>query len=195
MALINRIRLTIPFWILSSFYFLIPFFRDPIDAPQIFINMDKQIPFVWWMIVPYYFYYIGLLMPLTIKNKKFLSKFIQTCLILLLISYTIFIIWPISCAPVMMSVTNNPLNFLYGVVEFEWLKQNAFPSVHVTISMFTALVMGNYKSEYRFFYLFCGFLVFLSTFLAKQHFIFDSLSGLFLSGAGYSYWKNLAKVH
>ena len=189
MPLIDRIRIVLPFWILSAFYFLIPFIRDPIDAPHIFINIDKQIPFVWWMIVPYYFYYIGLLLPVIINNKMLLSKFVQTCLILLSISYSIFIIWPISCGPVMMSVKNNPLNFLYGAVEIEWLKQNGFPSVHVTISMFTALVMAQYKPQYKLFFLVCGFLVFLSTFLAKQHFVIDSLSGLFLSGLGYLFWK------
>ena len=189
MALTDRIRLVLPFWILSAFYFLIPFIKDPIDAPQIFIYMDNKIPFVWWMIVPYYLYYIGLLMPLIINNKIILSKFIQTCLILLSISYSIFIIWPISCGPVMMSVKNNPLNFLYGAVEIEWLKQNGLPSVHVTISMFTALVMAQYKPQYKLSFLVCGFLVFLSTFLAKQHFVIDSLTGLFLSGFGYIYWK------
>ena len=70
MDLIDRIRLVLPFWILSAFYFLIPFIRAPIDAPQIFINMDNQIPFVWWMIVPYYLYYAGLLIPLIINNKR-----------------------------------------------------------------------------------------------------------------------------
>ena len=89
----------------------------------------------------------------------------------------------------MMSVTNNPLSFLYGAVELEWLKQNGLPSVHVTISMFTALVIADYKPQYRLFFLVCGFLVFLSTFLAKQHFVVDSLSGLFLSIIGYLYWK------
>ena len=128
-------------------------------------------------------------MPLIIKNKNILSKFTQTCLILLIISYGVFIIWPISCEPVMMSVTNNPLSFLYGAVEIEWLKQNALPSVHVTISMFPAMTIAEYKPQYRLFFLVCGFLVFLSTFLAKQHFVVDSLSGLILSVIGYSYWK------
>ena len=189
MDLIDRIRIVLPFWILSAFYFLIPFLIDPINAPSIFIYIDNQIPFVWWMIVPYYFYYAGLLMPLIIKNKNILSKFTQTCLILLIISYGVFIIWAISCEPVMMSVTNNPLSFLYGAVEIEWLKQNALPSVHVTISMFTAMTIAEYKPQYRLFFLVCGFLVFLSTFLAKQHFVVDSLSGLILSVIGYSYWK------
>ena len=40
MVLTDRIRFILPFWIVSSFYFLIPFIRSPIDAPQTFINID-----------------------------------------------------------------------------------------------------------------------------------------------------------
>ena len=189
MVLTDRIRLILPFWIVSSFYFLITFIRNPIDAPQAFINIDSLIPFAWWMIVPYYLYYIFLFMPIIINDKIFLNKFIQTSLILLSISYSIFIIWPISCEPVMRSITHNPLYFLYGAVEIEWLKQNGFPSVHVTISIFTSLVLGQYKPQFQIIFLVCGFLVFLSTFLAKQHFIADSISGLLLSGLGYLHWK------
>ena len=76
MALIDRIRLVLPFWILSAFYFLIPFIRNPIEAPHIFICIDKQIPFVWWMIIPYYMYYIGLFSPLIVKDKILLNNFV-----------------------------------------------------------------------------------------------------------------------
>ena len=44
MDLIDRIRLVLPFWILSVFYFLIPFIKDPIQAPKVFIYIDNQIP-------------------------------------------------------------------------------------------------------------------------------------------------------
>ena len=189
MVLIDRIRIILPFWIVSSFYFLIPFIRSPIDAPQVFLSIDNVIPFVWWMIIPYYMYYIGLFIPLIVKDKILLNNFVHVSLILLGISYFIFIIWPISCAPVMLSVTQNPLSFLYGAVEIAWLKQNGFPSVHVTVSSFTALVLGTYRPRYRIIFSICSFLVFLSTFLTKQHFIVDALSGLLLSYVGFFYWK------
>ena len=195
MVLIDRIRVILPFWVVSSFYFLIPFIRNPIDAPQVFIDFDNLIPFIWWMIAPYYFYYIFLIMPLIIKDKIFLNHFVNVSLMLLSISYVIFIFWPISCAPVMSSVTQNPLSFLYSTVEIEWLKQNGFPSVHVTISSFTALVLGAYKPRYRIIFLICAFLVSLSTFLAKQHFIADALSGLLLSYLGFLYWNHSLKVN
>jgi len=189
MVLIDRFKTLLPFWIASSFYFLIPFISNPINAPQFFLYIDNLIPFVWWMIIPYYIYYIGLVMPLIVKDKILLNHFVHVSLILLCISYITFIIWPISCAPVMLSVTQNPLSFLYGAVEISWLKQNGLPSVHVTISLFTALVLGTYRPRYRIIFLVCAFLVFLSTFLAKQHFIADALSGLLLAYFGFFYWK------
>ena len=189
MVLIDRFKTLLPFWIASSFYFLIPFIRNPINAPQFFLYIDNLIPFVWWMIIPYYIYYIGLVMPLIVKDKILLNHFVHVSLILLGISYITFIIWPISCAPVMLSVIQNPLSFLYGAVEISWLKQNGLPSVHVTISLFTALVLGTYMPRYRIIFLVCAFLVFLSTFLAKQHFIADALSGLLLAYFGFFYWK------
>ena len=194
MDLIDRIKSILPFWIVSSFYFLIPFIRSPIDAPKFFISIDNLIPFVWWMIAPYYIYYIGLIMPLIIKDKKMLDHFVRVCLILLSISYFTFIIWPISCEPVMLSVTENPLSFLYSAVEIAWLKQNGLPSVHVTISLFTALVLGVYRPKYKIIFLICAFFVFLSTFLAKQHFIADALCGLLLSYFGFFYWNRTLLV-
>ena len=53
----------------------------------------------------------------------------------------------------MLSVTQNPLSFLYGAVDIAWLKQNGLPSVHVTISLFTAVVLGTYKPRYKMIFL------------------------------------------
>jgi len=84
------------------------------------------------MILPYYFYYIALLLPLMITEQSKLQVYTSIAMKLLLISYTVFIIWPITCKAV---------------------------------------------------------LVFFSTFLAKQHFIADGITGLFLGFAGYLMWK------
>ena len=128
MKFTRRVKLVAPFWLLSACYFLIPFIRDPIQPPALLINIDNAIPFIWWMIIPYYFYYIALLLPLMITEQSKLQVYTSIAMKLLLISYTVFIIWPITCKAV---------------------------------------------------------LVFFSTFLAKQHFIADGITGLFLGFAGY----------
>jgi len=143
MKFINRLTVLSPFWLLSSCYLLIPLLRSPIQAPQFFIDIDSAIPFIWWMIIPYYFYYIIVFLPLMISDLNMLKSLVNIAMILLLGSYSIFIIWPISCAPVLMSIQPNPLSALYGFVTFSWLQQNAFPSVHVIISTFIGLIFAN----------------------------------------------------
>ena len=97
MKFTRRVKLVAPFWLLSACYFLIPFIRDPIQPPALLINIDNAIPFIWWMIIPYYFYYIALLLPLMITEQSKLQAYTSIAMQLLLISYTIFIIWPITC--------------------------------------------------------------------------------------------------
>ena len=185
----KRVKLVAPFWLLSACYFLIPFIRDQIQPPALFIDIDNAIPFIWWMILPYYFYYIALLLPLMITEESKLQVYTAIAMKLLLISYTVFIIWPITCEVVMDNVKPNPFMFLYDAVEFSWLKQNALPSVHVAVSGFTGLVLADEKPDLKWMFWLGIVLVFLSTFFAKQHFIADGIAGLILSFAGYQLWK------
>ena len=149
MKFINRLAILSPFWILSSCYLLIPLFQSPVPAPQFFIDIASAIPFIWWMIIPYYFYYISFLLPLMISDLNMLKTLVNIAMILLLRSYSIFIIWPISCAPVMMRIQPNPLSGLYGFVTFSWLQQNAFPSVHVIITTFIGLIFAKQIPELK----------------------------------------------
>ena len=185
----ERAGLILPFWLLSSCYFLIPFIRSPIDPPALLIAIDDVIPFVWWMIIPYYLYYVALFLPLLISERSRLQSFISIAMQLLLISYAVFIFWPITCETVMQSIESNPLMYLYDAVEFSWLKQNALPSVHVAISGFTGLVLANERPELKWIFWLGALLVFFSTFLAKQHFIADGIAGSFLAIIGYQLWK------
>ena len=190
MNLTRRVKLVLPFWLLSACYFLIPFIRNPIQPPALFIDIDNAIPFIWWMILPYYFYYIALLLPLLITEQSKLQVYTSIAMKLLLISYTVFIIWPITCKAVLDSVKPNPFMPLYDFVKLSWLQQNALPSVHVAISGFTGLVLADEKPDLKWFFWIGAVLVFFATFLAKQHFIADAITGLFLGFAGYQMWKN-----
>ena len=69
------------------------------------------------------------------------------------------------------------------------IQQNALPYVHVAISSFTSLVLADEKPDLKWIFWIGAVLVFLSTFLAKQHFIADGITGLFLGFAGCLMWK------
>ena len=188
MPLLNRVKILAPFWLVSLCYFTIPFIRDPIPPPAFFVNMDAAIPFVWWMIIPYYLYYISIILPLLVMDVHRLKILNKVAVILLLVAYSIFIIWPISCESILMTRTPNPLSFMHGMVTFPWLYQNAFPSVHVIIGTFIGGIMGReYPQKKWLFWLGAG-LIFFATFLTKQHFIMDAIFGLILGLIGLYLW-------
>jgi membrane-associated phospholipid phosphatase len=193
MSLADRVKTILPFWGLSFCYFIIPFLIDPIDPPKRFIKIDMEIPFIWWMIIPYYLYYVSLLLPLFIKDNLRLKTFVKTAMALLLLSYFIFLIWPISCEPILMTRTDNPLNFMHGIITFPWLYQNAFPSVHVIIGTLVSNVIAwEYPDKKWLFWVGAG-LIFFATFLIKQHYLMDAIAGLIMGIMGYYYWKNQIK--
>lgn len=189
MSLADRIKTLVPFWGLSLCYFIIPFLRNPIPPPELFLKIDTEIPFIWWMIIPYYLYYISLLLPLLVKENHRLESFVKTAAVMLIFSYFIFIIWPISCEPILMTRTDNPLNFMHGMVTFPWLYQNAFPSVHVIIGTLVSGVMGmEYPNKKWLFWSGAG-LIFFATFLIKQHYIMDAVIGLVFGWCAVIFWK------
>ena len=88
----------------------------------------------------------------------------------------------------MMSIQPNPLSVLYGFVTFSWLQQNAFPSVHVIITTFIGLIFARQIPGLKWLFWIVIVLVFLATFLTKQHFIADSIAGLIIGIIGYRIW-------
>ena len=93
-----------------------------------------------------------------------------------------------------MSIQPNPLSALYGFVTFSWLQQNAFPSDHVIISTFIGLILAKQIPSLKWLFWIGIVLVFLSTFLAKQHFIADSIAGLIIAIIGYRIWFERVKI-
>ncbi|GIT74229.1 MAG: hypothetical protein Ct9H300mP29_2230 [Candidatus Neomarinimicrobiota bacterium] len=77
---------------------------------------------------------------------------------------------------------------------FPWLQQNAFPSVHVIISTFIGLIFAKQIPELKWLFWIGIVLVFLATFLTKQHFIADSIAGLIIGIFGYRIWFEKVKI-
>ena len=69
------------------------------------------------------------------------------------------------------------------------LYQNALPSIHVVVSSFLCLAYYHDFKSYRLFAIGIGISIFLATFLIKQHFILDSLSGMLIAYIGFYYYK------
>ena len=107
--------------------------------------------------------------------------------------YLFFILWPIQCEkPIFLLKEDYPLKILHDKITFESLYQNAFPSMHVVVSSFLCLAYYHDFKSFRFLSIGIGILIFLSTFLVKQHFFLDSISGLLIGILGFCYYKSKA---
>ncbi len=189
LPLFQRIKIISPFWVLIIGYFIILGWIEPIPSPDWIGWIDPFIPFVWWMIVPYYFHYIGLILPpLLLNDKRKLKRLSETSIIITLVCYVGFILWPINATAVWNNVEPNHLEFLYSILMKHGWDQNSFPSMHVAISGFFMWVFAFEFPRMKWGFYMIGFSIFLSTFLIKQHFIIDSIAGIILAYAGFKYW-------
>ena len=191
----NRITNYSLFLSFFAVYFLIAAIVDPIPCPKWISSIDNKIPFIWWMIIPYYSYYILLIIPPFLihdlnKIKKLTKVLIETAIF----CYIIYILWPISSYDVLKDVTPNILSFLHNFITFEFLHQNALPSMHVSVTTTIGLVISNYQNKYRFLMISMILGIFLATFLIKQHYLIDSITGLILGYIGFLRYKYLTKI-
>tara|TARA_Y100000814_G_scaffold93168_1_gene64057 strand:+ start:51 stop:671 length:621 start_codon:yes stop_codon:yes gene_type:complete len=190
--IINNIKIFSSFWVLLFLYLVIPIFIDSISAPRWIYFIDYKIPFIPFMIIPYYFYYFIIILPPFIwKNEWKLRNITGILNVITLICYLFFILWPIDASHILNQVVFPSTSLFepyHSLITYNYLHQNAFPSMHVAVSSFLCLSYYNDFKSYRFLSLFIGLIIFLSTFLIKQHYVIDSISGLFLGFGGFYYY-------
>ena len=177
---------------LLSLYFIIPLFIESIKAPSWFYYLDSKIPFISWMIIPYYFYYIVIFIPPLIWKDEWKIRNITSVLnVMTIICYIIFMVLPLDAIYVLNQVQEiepSLIMLFHEIITYDYLYQNAFPSMHVTIATFLCLSYYYDFTRFRILSLIIAFLIFLSTFLIKQHYFIDSITGLFLGLLGFYYY-------
>ena len=193
--LVKRISVFSLFWISFCGYFIIAIFIESISCPSWIANIDNHIPFIWWMIIPYYSYYILLILPPFIIKDKHRIKLLTRILIeTAIVCYIVYIIWPISSHNILEQVTPNPLSLLHDFITFEFLYQNALPSMHVSVTTTIGLAIAQYQTKYKNLMLIVILGIFLATFLIKQHYLVDSITGLILGYIAFIRYKYLANT-
>ncbi len=193
--LVKRISVFSLFWISFCGYFIIAIFIESISCPSWITNIDKRIPFIWWMVIPYYSYYILLILPpFIIKDEHRIKLLTRTLIETAIVCYMVYIIWPISSHNVLEQVTPNPLSLLHDFITFEFLYQNALPSMHVSVTATIGLAIAQYQTKYKNLMLIVILGIFLATFLIKQHYLVDSITGLILGYIAFIRYKYLANT-
>ena len=144
------------------------------------------------MIIPYYFYYVIIVIPPLIWKDEWKIRNLTSILnIITIICYLTFILWPVDVTYVLNQVNFSDSFFIkhfHSFITYDYLHQNAFPSMHVAGATFLCLSYYYDFKYYSFIALIVAFLIFLATFLIKQHYFIDSIAGLLVGLFGYYYY-------
>ncbi|MDV3195950.1 MAG: phosphatase PAP2 family protein [Candidatus Phytoplasma stylosanthis] len=139
------------------------------------------ISILWWYFLTPFFVYKYL-------DKKTIKSLYKSTFIVLFFSLLIFIIFPIEALKIFQFKT-----FKYGsisgkllekIYEIDYTRLNSLPSLHVAISFLCyipfRLKNNNVPKKVFWFQFIMAFLVFISTFAIKQHYIADGIISIIL---------------
>tara|TARA_B100000900_G_scaffold412975_1_gene435874 strand:+ start:379 stop:957 length:579 start_codon:yes stop_codon:yes gene_type:complete len=178
-----------PFWFCLLLYLYIPLFIKSIEPPSWAFYLDDYLPFFSFMIIPYYFYYILIVIPpFIIDDASKIKKLTTTLIKSSIVCYIIFVFWPISSSKVLSSVPERHFfKTLHDLITYDFLHQNAFPSMHVVITFIIGMVLAKEFPKFKFIFIALLVGIFVATFLIKQHYFVDSFAGLLV---GLFYYKS-----
>ena len=181
----TRLRGYLPFAAMLILYFLIPLTLKSVPPPPWLLAPDRHIPFLWWMIVPYYWHYLLVAGVLFLPDLSEFHRTIRGLVWASLLIYAFFVVWPVEVVLLeRIDVSLYPLSWMHRLVDLGYLRQNSFPAQHVVISGIIVLRVRDAFPRWApaCYLLLLG--VFLSTFYTKQHYLWDSVAGLLL-GLGF----------
>lgn len=166
-------------------YFLIATKIDPAHTEHIGMRIDRQIPFI----PDFVFIYIGLytmyVYPyLLVKDKEFFKVFTGAYVTLIVIIYTVFILFPVSIVRPEIQVTDFT-SWTLGIVYSLDKPVNCFPSSHVAMTLMSALTIWEINRLWGAAAIFYALAIAVSTLFLKQHYVLDVVVSMVITGIVY----------
>ena len=148
-------------------------------VPTIFI--DGWIGFMPWAIVLYVSLWIYvLLVPAMLLNTVVMRSYLWACVALSVVGFAVFLLWPTTVPRTGIEWSKHASIFYLKTVD---ASGNAFPSLHVAFSVFTAIWLGRMLRNMgagtivrALNWLWCLGIIY-STMAIRQHVALDALSG------------------
>ncbi len=176
------------------------------NSLDIELPLDTELPFIAWMVIPYislYFYYPTSAL-LGSKNDLMWRQnivFTQIVVITSWICFGVFVLLPveIDLRHLIVGVEGTAWEPWFALVHGADRPWNSWPSLHVVQSTQVVLILRYwYPSETRKVWilqsllLVCWALLVISTMTIKQHYLWDAVSALTLTGITWRYWMKPA---
>jgi len=150
---------------------------------RIFMEWEKDIPQVPWMIIFYDSYFLLILLNfILVKSPRKIRSFSITMMVSSAIACTVFLLFP---GEMGFSRTENIQDFtsLFEALHIIDKPHNLYPSLHITFSTISAYVLINQTKQKLFHVLLILWVlgISLSVILVHQHHLFDIATGFVLA--------------
>ncbi len=173
------------FIVWSGGFLAISWIVDMEDTHQLALSIDDKIP----LIPEFSLIYLGLFpvffMPfLLIKDDEYFKIFTSAYLMVMIIAYTVFALFPVSIERPVVEVVDFStwvLNLIYACDR----PVNLFPSTHVAMTMMAALTIWEINRLYGLVALIYAAAIAASTLFTKQHYFADVVIAVVLTFAIY----------
>lgn len=182
-------------WVFLYFIIYLPWYfgiqyRTNIVFHDIYVSIDKAIPFVSWFVIPYVYWYLfvaGTIAYLFFTHKEDFYKCVAFLFIGMTICLIVYTVYPTSFNHRPEIVTGNPIcQFLVNFIYTADKSQNVCPSIHVFNSIGCAIALikcekFSHSHGMKSFAIISAVLISLSTMFIKQHSIIDAVMACILS--------------
>jgi membrane-associated phospholipid phosphatase len=178
------------FVVWSGGYLIIAQSIDPSHTEHIDMRVDHKIPFIPQFVFIYIGLYTMYVYPyLLVRDKDFFKVFTGAYITVMIIVYSIFLLFPVSIVRPQIEVTDFStwtLSIVYSLDK----PVNCFPSSHVAMTMLSALTIWEINRFYGIFAILYALGIAVSTLFLKQHYVLDVVAALFITGiVYYAYFK------
>jgi len=190
---LREIWMTVVTFIYFLPYILINRYSDGRTQTDFYGIIEQNIPVIPISIIVYVSCFILVFLPyFFVKDKKKFLNMAGSYLLVLVIAYTVFLIFPVKAVrPEIIGTTffQQAMNLMY-VLDGPY---NMFPSLHVALSFLAAFWINSEKNKFGKIAILWAILISLSTLTTKQHTSADILGGLAVSLLAYALFTKIKR--
>lgn len=150
---------------------------------------ENLVPFVPWTVAIYLSSFPLVTAAILLIRREDLQKSVAAIIKIILLLSLIFLLYPTTYPRPDLPLDTVPFSRLfYNFLISLDTPKNCFPSLHVTMTVFMALILRRQNRRLGMWFLVWSLAIMVSTMTLKQHYLLDIVAGVFLGVIFYYYF-------
>ena len=155
-------------------------------APMVlWTALDRWLPTVPWLVWPYAFYYVLVMMPVFLARRPSqLAEMIAAYFLVSVVAWGVFVLFPVRMEYPHLACAGISCRMLEGLYRVDG-GVNVMPSLHAAHSILAASIFFTYRSRLAWPVLAAALAVCVAAVLTRQHYLVDVPPGVVLGLVGW----------